>query len=67
LNMLNPISLAAFLLSAPASSTINSSVPTIAAVMSVSSERSTLSVWAMPSPVVAPDDAIPVPPVMVPT
>ena len=40
LNMLNPISLAAFLRSAPESNTINSSVPTIVAVISISSDKS---------------------------
>ena len=38
--MLNPISFAAFLLSKPASNTMNSSVPIIVAVMSVNSDRS---------------------------
>ena len=40
----NPISLAAFLLSALASKTMNSSVPTIAAVISVNSDKSTVKV-----------------------
>ena len=44
LKILSGISFAAFLLSAPLSRTINSSVPTIVAVMSVSSDRSTFKV-----------------------
>ena len=43
LNILNPISLAAFLLSALLSNTINSSVPVIAAVISVSSDKSNVT------------------------
>ena len=39
LNILNPISFAALRLSLPASSTINSSVPDIPAVISVSSDK----------------------------
>ena len=44
LNILNPISFAALRLSLPVSSTINSSVPVIPAVISVSSDKSKLMV-----------------------
>ena len=63
LNILNPISEAAFLLSAPASKTINSSVPTIAAVISVNSDKSTAR-DIVPDVVTVPPPLSPVPAVI---
>src|SRR5210317_931086 len=60
LNIDNPISLAAFLLSAPASKTTNSSVPTIVAVISVNSDKSTAR-EIVPEEVTVPPPDKPVP------
>ena len=57
LNILSPISLAAFLLSAPLSKTINSSLPVIVWVISVSSDKSKVIV---PDVVKEPSNPVPV-------